>query len=65
MSEKTRKIHDAIVGILIVLGTVLGFKVAVIWFWLPGLVGLLMIQSAFTGFCPVYFILGKCAMSCK
>lgn len=59
MTEKTRRIHDGIVGALLVLGVVLGFKVNPVLFFGPGLVGGLMIVSAFTGFCPVYFTLGK------
>lgn len=65
MPEKTRKVHDAIAGAAVTLGVVLGFQVAPVWFWLSGIVGVLMIQSAFTGFCPVYFILGKLGMPCK
>lgn len=65
MPEKTRKIHDAIVGTLIVAGVTLGFYAGTIWFCMTSLIGILMIQSAFTGFCPVYFLLDKCGMSCK
>jgi hypothetical protein len=61
--ENTRKIHDGIVGVVIVIGVALGFYVNPSWFWLPGIIGALMIQSAFTGFCPVYFLLGKCGLS--
>jgi len=62
MTEKTRRIHDGIVGALLVLGVVLGFKINPIWFYGPGLVGTLMLVSAFTGFCPVYFTLDKCGL---
>lgn len=54
-----RRIHDGIVGILVTLGVVLGFYVNPIWLLLPGIIGVALIQSAATGFCPVYFILDK------
>jgi hypothetical protein len=56
---KTRNIHDGIVGVVITVGVALGFQTNPGWFWLPGIIGALMIQSAFTGFCPVYFLLAK------
>jgi len=62
MTQKTRRIHDGIAGALIVLGVFMGFNVNPGWFWLSGAIGILMIQSAFTGFCPVYFVLGKCGL---
>jgi hypothetical protein len=52
-------LHDGIVGVLVLAGTLLGALVNPIWYWVPGIVGALMIQSAFTGFCPVYFTLGR------
>ena len=53
------KVHDGIVGALILLSVVLGIKVNAAWIYLAGAVSLLMIISAFTGFCPVYFVLNK------
>ncbi len=58
MGEHTR-LHDGLVGSLILLGTLLGYLVSPYWYWVPGAVGALMVQSAFTGFCPVYFTLSK------
>lgn len=58
MGENTN-VHDGIVGALILLGTLLGYFVHPYWYWVPGVVGGLMVQSAFTGFCPVYFTLSK------
>lgn len=52
-----RRVHDGIVGVLITLGVALGYWVTPMWLLLPGVVGLLLIQSGFTGFCPVYFTL--------
>lgn len=62
MTEKTRRIHDGIVGALLAVGVGLGFNVSPAYFLIPGLVGVLMIVSAFTGFCPVYFALGRCGL---
>lgn len=57
--QSRRRIHDGIVGILVTLGVALGYWVAPVWLLLPGAVGLLLIQSSFTGFCPVYYTLDK------
>jgi hypothetical protein len=54
-----RRIHDGIVGVLITAGTVLAYWVDPGWLAVPGIVGLLLIQSAFTGFCPVYYTLER------
>lgn len=53
------KIHDGIVGAVLLAGIVLGLKVDTRWLYLPGIISALMISSAFTGFCPVYFVLNK------
>ena len=58
MGENTA-LHDGIAGALILLGCVLAYFVHPGWLVLPGAVGFLMLQSAFSGFCPVYFTLGK------
>jgi len=58
MGENTA-VHDGIVGLLILAGTLMGHFVHPYWYWVPGVVGALMVQSAFTGFCPVYFTLSK------
>lgn len=54
-----RRIHDGIAGALITLGVLLGYYLNPLWLWLPGILGVTLLQSAFTGFCPVYFILDK------
>ena len=56
---RKRKIHDGIAGALITLGVLLGYYVSPVWLLLPGILGVILVQSAFTGFCPVYFILDK------
>ena len=58
MGEDTR-LHDGIAGTLILLGTLLGSFGSPYWLLVPGIIGALMLQSAFSGFCPVYFTLGK------
>jgi Inner membrane protein YgaP-like, transmembrane domain len=54
-----RKIHDGIVGALVAGGVALGYWGAPEWLLVPGIVGVLLIQSAFTGFCPVYYTLDR------
>lgn len=56
---KNTRLHDGILGSLFMLTTILGFYVSPGWHWLSGLVGVVMLQSAFTGFCPLYYTLGK------
>ncbi len=58
-----RCMHDGIVGAVITIGVLLGYYVAPIWLLLPGLIGVTLIQSAFTGFCPVYYTLDKLGTS--
>lgn len=53
------KMHDGIVGALILLSVVLAVNVNAQWIYLAGAISALMVISAFTGFCPVYFILNK------
>jgi hypothetical protein len=36
-----------------------GVMVDPVWFWLAGVVAAVMISSAFTGFCPLHFLLCK------
>jgi DUF2892 family protein len=58
MNQK-RRIHDAIVGLLVTAGVVLGHYVNTPWLILPAAIGLTLIQSGLTGFCPVYFVLDR------
>lgn len=53
------KVHDGIVGATILLSVVLAMKVNPQWLYLAGVISVLMVFSALTGFCPVYFILNK------
>lgn len=54
-----RRLHDAIVGVVITAGVALGYYVSAQWLVLPAVIGLTLIQSGFTGFCPVYFVLDR------
>jgi len=54
--KNKRQIHDGIVGVLVTAGCALAYWNP-LWLLLPGAVGVLLIQSAFTGFCPVYYTL--------
>ena len=58
MDRKTR-IHDGVAGALVAVGALPGYLDHPAWLLLPGLLGVVMLQSAFTGFCPVYFTLNK------
>lgn len=58
MTLKTR-LHDGIVGSLFLAGILLGLTQGSAWLYATaGLAGL-VIQSAFTGFCPVYWALDR------
>lgn len=52
-----RRLHDGIVGALVTLGVLLGYFISPWWLWLPLIIGVALIQSTFTGFCPVYYTL--------
>ncbi|MBT5631447.1 MAG: DUF2892 domain-containing protein [Nitrospina sp.] len=54
-----RRIHDGIAGAVVTIGVALGYWIDPAWLLLPGLLGVTLVQSAFTGFCPVYFLLDK------
>ncbi len=58
MNQK-RRIHDAVVGLLVTIGVALGHYVSAHWFLLPAVIGVTLIQSGLTGFCPVYFALDR------
>jgi DUF2892 family protein len=54
-----RRIHDGIVGVIIAAGTGLGYWIDPIWLLVPGILGITLLQSGITGFCPLYFILDR------
>ena len=53
------KIHDGVIGALLVVSTGLAAAVDPRFIWLVGLTGLIMVSSAFTGFCPVHFVVRR------
>ena len=57
--NRKRRIHDAIVGLLVTVGVALGHYVSAHWLLLPAVIGVTLIQSYATGFCPVYVALDR------
>lgn len=51
------KLVLAIAGTLILISAALAMTVSIAWLWLTAVVGAMMLQSAFTGFCPMALIL--------
>ena len=49
----------AVAGFMVLLSTVLAVYHHINWLWLTGFVGFNLLQSAFTGFCPLAVILKK------
>jgi hypothetical protein len=49
----------AFAGFMVLMSVALGFYVSPYWFFLTVFVGLNLIQSAFTGFCPAAIIFKK------
>ena len=48
----------AFAGTVVLVSLILGIYVHVNWFWLTAFVGFNLLQSSFTGFCPLERILG-------
>lgn len=57
--KRTRRIHDGIAGAVITAGVALGYYMDPLWLLVPGLLGVTLLQSGVTGFCPVYYLLDK------
>ncbi len=49
----------AFAGVVILVSVLLAAKVNMNWLWLTAFVGVNLLQSAFTGFCPLAMILKK------
>lgn len=56
---KTETFVRLLAGSMTLLGTTLAHFVSPGWLLLPGFVGLNLIQSAFTGFCPPTLVLRR------
>ncbi len=53
----------AAAGLFIVLSVLLGVYHSPNWLWFTGFVGVNLLQSAFTGFCPMAIILKRLGVS--
>ncbi|MBF0259429.1 MAG: DUF2892 domain-containing protein [Desulfamplus sp.] len=51
------KIVFAFAGILILLSVIFAVSHSIHWLWLTAFVGANMTQAAFTGFCPLAYVL--------
>jgi hypothetical protein len=49
----------AVAGTMVLLSLLLGHFVSPYWYWFTAFVGANLLQSAFTGTCPLVFILRK------
>ena len=49
----------AVAGIMVLLSVLLAVYHNINWLWLTGFVGMNLLQSAFTGWCPLVTILKK------
>lgn len=49
-------------GIMVLLSLALGVYVSPNWFWLTAFVGANLLQSSFTGFCPLALVLRRFGM---
>ncbi len=54
-----------VAGSMVLLSLALAFLVSQYWLILTAFVGVNLIQSAFTGFCPAEMILRKCGVQGK
>lgn len=51
-----------IAGFFILLSLLLAYYVSPKWLWFTAFVGANLLQSAFTDWCPMVWILGKCGV---
>jgi len=51
-----------IAGAFIILSLILAVKIDVRWLWFTAFVGLNLLQSAFTNWCPMVWILQRCGV---
>ena len=51
-----KHVHDGIAGAILTGGALLAYYVDPLWLLVPGLLGVTLLQSAFIGFCPVYYL---------
>ena len=63
--DKELKIHDGIIGAIVLISSVAGLLISTTWLWIGIVIGIVMFSSAFTGFCPLHFLLSKILPSQK
>jgi hypothetical protein len=51
-----------IAGVFIIGSLLLAHFISPLWLWLTAMVGLSLFQSAFTNWCPMMWILGRCGV---
>ncbi len=56
---KSESFIRVLAGSMVLLGTLLAWRVSPWWLLLPAFAGVNLIQSAFTGFCPPTLLLRK------
>lgn len=49
-------------GVIILVSVTLGMTVSHKWYWLTAFVGLNLLQSGFSNWCPAMFFLKKCGL---
>ncbi len=62
MKMTTEKYVRIVAGIFVLGSLALGYWINPGWFFFTGFVGLNLLQSAFTGLCPLEVILQKCGV---
>ncbi len=53
-----------IAGFFILLSLILAYFVSPQWLWFTAFVGANLLQSAFTNWCPMMWVLRKCGIKC-
>lgn len=57
------RILRGIAGAFILISLLLAYYVSPLWLWFTAFVGLNLLQSAFTNWCPMMSILKKCGVT--
>ena len=57
--DRELRVHDGIVGVVMLSSVIVGMTVNPVWLWLAVATSAIMFSSAFTGFCPIHFVLCK------
>ncbi len=59
------RVLRGIAGFFIVLSVILAIEVNINWLWFTAFVGVNLLQSAFTNWCPMMTILKKFGLKCE